>query len=66
MIAADELMRFLSHAVNCGRFCFWHRQSVVFLSVYEISREPLNGSTSVKVTRDKNDIFGPRDGFQVR
>jgi len=21
----------------------WHRQSVVFLSVYELSREPLNG-----------------------
>ena len=30
------------HAVNCGRFCFWRRQ-YVFLFVYEISREPLNG-----------------------
>jgi len=33
----------LPHAVNCGRFCFWRRQSVFFLFVYEISREPLNG-----------------------
>jgi len=23
----------LPHAVNCGRFCFWRRQSVVFLFV---------------------------------
>jgi len=29
--------------VNCERFCFWHRQSVVFLFVYEISLELLNG-----------------------
>ena len=29
--------------MNCGRFCFWRCQSVVFLYVYEISREPLNG-----------------------
>jgi len=36
---------FLPHAVNCGRFCFWSRQSVVFfLFVYEISLEPLNRS----------------------
>ena len=32
----------LPHTVNCGRFCFWRRQSV-FLFVYEISREPQNG-----------------------
>jgi len=35
-------MRYLPHAVNCGRFCFWRRQSVFFLFVYEISPEPLN------------------------
>jgi len=34
---------FLPHSVNCGRFCFWRRQSVGFLFVYEISREQLNG-----------------------
>ena len=34
----------LPHATNCGRFCFWRRQSVVIFFVYEISREPLNGS----------------------
>jgi len=28
--------------VNCRRFCFWHRRSVVFLFVYEISLEPLS------------------------
>jgi len=34
----------LPHAVNCGRFCFWRRQSVVFGCVgYEISRKTLNG-----------------------
>jgi len=33
----------LPHAVNCGEFCYWRRQSVVFvLFVYEISREQLN------------------------
>jgi len=31
------------HAVNCRRFCFWRHPSVVFLFVYEISPEPLNG-----------------------
>ena len=35
---------FLPHAVNCGRFCFWRRQSLVFLFVYEIiSQKLLNG-----------------------
>ena len=38
----DHRNGFLSHAVNCGRLCCWRRQSV-FLFVYEISREPLNG-----------------------
>jgi len=44
-VAAFDLLltTFLPHAVNCGRFCFWRRQSVVFLVVYEISREQLNG-----------------------
>jgi len=32
----------LLHAVNCGRFCFWRHQSVVFMFVYKISWEPLN------------------------
>ena len=52
-----------------------------FLFVYEISREPLNGfvlnshgrrvwslartSLKVKVTRDKNDIFGPFGGLRA-
>ena len=31
---------FLPHAVNCGRFCFWRRQSVVFCLSRNI---PLNG-----------------------
>jgi len=35
-------MVFLPHAVNRGRFCFWRRQSVSFLFVYQIPREPLN------------------------
>ena len=26
----------LPHAVNCGRFCFWRRQSVVFVCVWNI------------------------------
>jgi len=29
---------YLQHAVNCGRFCFWHRQSAV-LFVHETPRE---------------------------
>ena len=29
---------YLPQAVNCGRFCFWHRQSAV-LFVYETPRE---------------------------
>jgi len=33
----------LPHAVNCGRFCFWCRQSVVFLCVWNISGKPLKG-----------------------
>jgi len=33
---------YLPHAVNCGRFCFWRRQFVVFCFVYKISWEPLN------------------------
>jgi len=36
------VVSFLPHAVNCGRFRFWRRQSV-FLFVYEKSREPQNG-----------------------
>jgi len=32
----------LPHAVICESLCFWRRQSV-FLFVYEIYREPLNG-----------------------
>ena len=27
----------LPHAVNCGRFCFWRRQSVFFVCVWNIS-----------------------------
>jgi len=58
----------LPHALNCGRFCFWRRQSVFCL--YEISREPLNGfapysdefegqsqSSKVKVARDTKRHF---------
>jgi len=41
MHIVDAEHSFLQHAVNCGRFCFWCRQSV-FLFVYEISREPRN------------------------
>ena len=29
--------QFLPHAVNCGRFCFWRRQSVFFVCVRNIS-----------------------------
>jgi len=28
---------FLTHAVNCGRFCFWRRQSVFLVCVWNIS-----------------------------
>jgi len=35
--------RIITHAVNCGRFCFWRRQSAYFWFMYEISRKPLNG-----------------------
>jgi len=33
----------LSHTVNCGRFCFWRRQSVVFCLCMKYLGEPLNG-----------------------
>jgi len=32
--------------VNRGRFCFWRHQSVIFLFVYEIYCQPLNGFAS--------------------
>jgi len=32
-----QLPQRLLHAVNCGRFCFWLRQSVVFVYVRNIS-----------------------------
>ena len=38
-----EYDKLLPHAVNCGRFCFWHLQKSAFLFVYEISLELLNG-----------------------
>jgi len=50
---------FLPHAVNCGRFCFWRRQSAVsFWFVYEISLEPLNGFAQILT----EDVFGPSFG----
>jgi len=33
----------ITTTMNCGRFCFWRHQSVMFLFVYEISPELLNG-----------------------
>ena len=45
------LHAFLPQAVNCGRFCFSRRQSMVFLVVYEISWEPLNGFAPISEER---------------
>jgi len=39
----DDASELLLRAVNCGRFCFWRRQSAVCLFVCEISRKLLNG-----------------------
>jgi len=37
-VSRRQISLLLPHAVNCGRFCFWRRQSVVsFLFVYQIS-----------------------------
>jgi len=41
--------------VNCGRFCFWRRQSVVFLFVYEISPELLKDLHQIHT----EDVFIP-------
>ena len=47
---------FLPHAVNCGRFCFWHRQSVVFfVSVWNIL-----GTDLCQIHTE--DMFGPSLG----
>ena len=44
---------FLPQAVNCGRFCFWRRQSVFFVCVWNIS--------DVHQIHSK-DVFGPSLG----
>ena len=30
IVRGNQMWAFLPHAVNCGRFCFWRHQSVVF------------------------------------
>ena len=68
-------LRFLPHAVNCVKFCFWR-----WLFVYETSREPLNGfapnaqerrvcslarkSFNVKVKGQRLRSQGAKTGFQ--
>jgi len=46
----------LPHTLNCSRFCFWHRQSVVFLFGYETSLEPLKKVYNKRVYNKKQKL----------
>jgi len=74
-----RFISYLPHAVNCGWFCFWRHQSVVFLFVNEIPVELLNGCVSnsqgrrvwslacmsLNVRGQRSRALGKRMGFSV-
>jgi len=56
------LLQFLPHAVNCGRFCFWRRQSVVFCLCMKYFGDRWTALRQI----DREDMFGPSLGWVWR
>jgi len=55
LLCTDWECEFLPHAVNCGRFCFWRRQSVVY-GVAPIHTEDVFGPSLGWVWRSKSKV----------